>query len=705
MINPLLHQILMVALMVFGFGFVVFFHELGHFLAAKWVGIRVEQFAVGFGHALFAWRKGIGWKVGTTNKELRRRCEEHLAKTEKDQAAAEYTDEQINKAADELGLGDTEYRLNWMPLGGYVKMLGQDDLKANAGTEDPTAYNRKGIGERMVVVSAGVIMNIILAAIGFMVVFLIGLKAPAPVVGSLLAGSPAQRAGLRPGDKILKIDGVVQHDFAKIALNTALLHETESVPVEYERPGVAGVQHTTIRPERMEPSSKAFLSLGIRQDEELAGVDPAEMTPEEFKKLEDKSSFSPERTRIRPGDVIVAVNGKPIAPPNLNDDPGSGQQYLLMLALQDSNGEPVPVTVKNAAGQLREEKVTPFFDPPFEIGKDVDFAGMQPRPTVFEVPSDTSVKDKLLPGDVILAMRLTDLRNHPDVSLLKKWSDEAYKSGKPLTIYVLRDGRVKTVEEIMPKTKTGEDRRGLGIHLSSDSSPVISVVADNSPAKKAGIPDGARITAIDGEPVQNWFQVRQILDRAEGNHKVESLSPDAANLGGYEKNPQAYTVVLTATDVQNLKNLRVGHELQLHDHSLIRHTRSPLTAIHWGVAETGYLVLQFYDTIHRMFQGSISASNMMGPIGIVHSGAHFAFKGTAWLIWFLAMISANLAVVNFLPIPIVDGGLFTFLVLEKIQGKPLSPKVMAVAQIVGFALIISVFLLVTFQDLKRTIGF
>src|SRR5438270_1660993 len=98
----LLKETSMVALMVFGFGFVVFFHELGHFLAAKWVGIRVEQFAVGFGQALFAWRKGIGWKAGTTNKELRRRCEEHLAKTEKEQSPEEYTDEQINRAADEL---------------------------------------------------------------------------------------------------------------------------------------------------------------------------------------------------------------------------------------------------------------------------------------------------------------------------------------------------------------------------------------------------------------------------------------------------------------------------------------------------------------------------------------------------------------------------------------------------------------------------
>ena len=68
------------------------------------------------------------------------------------------------KQRDLSHVGETEYRLNWIPLGGYVKMLGQDDLNPNATSEDPRAYNRKSISKRMVIVSAGVIMNVILAA-------------------------------------------------------------------------------------------------------------------------------------------------------------------------------------------------------------------------------------------------------------------------------------------------------------------------------------------------------------------------------------------------------------------------------------------------------------------------------------------------------------------------------------------------------------
>src|SRR4030095_3264970 len=99
--------------------------------------------------------------------------------------------------------------------------------------------------------------------------------------------------------------------------------------------------------------------------------------------------------------------------------------------------------------------------------------------------------------------------------------------------------------------------------------------------------------------------------------------------------------------------------------------------------------------------GPVPAATLMGPVGIVYSGSMFAFKGYDWLLWFLAMISANLAVVNFLPIPIVDGGLFVFLILENVMGRPLSPRAQSIAQIVGLALILSVFLFVTYQDINR----
>src|SRR5687768_12903067 len=115
-------NIVAIACLVIGFGFVVFWHELGHFLAAKWVGIKVEQFAVGMGQAVFSWRKGMGFKAGSTIPEYERRITEYYKASGIE--PKEFTTTQIAQASEALGLSETEYRFNWLPIGGYVKMLG-----------------------------------------------------------------------------------------------------------------------------------------------------------------------------------------------------------------------------------------------------------------------------------------------------------------------------------------------------------------------------------------------------------------------------------------------------------------------------------------------------------------------------------------------------------------------------------------------------
>src|SRR5918992_5709776 len=99
-------------LLALGFGFVVFWHELGHFLAAKWAGVKVEQFAVGFGQALLAWRKGLGLRFRSTNKEYKRRLYQHLGKTYTAGDTSEtVTDLELSQASQALGISETEYRL------------------------------------------------------------------------------------------------------------------------------------------------------------------------------------------------------------------------------------------------------------------------------------------------------------------------------------------------------------------------------------------------------------------------------------------------------------------------------------------------------------------------------------------------------------------------------------------------------------------
>jgi regulator of sigma E protease len=669
-----------IILLVLGFGFVIFFHELGHFLAAKWVGIKVEQFAVGFGQAILSWRKGMGVSIGSSGKKL-----EELKRQEESGVAG----------IDTGRYGETEYRLNWIPLGGYVKMLGQDDLNPNSQAEDPRAYNKKSIGARMIVVSAGVIMNIILAAIGFMVLFLMGFNAPPAVVGSIAAGSPAQRAGLQVGDRILYFNGAYQHDFTKISLNVALAQPGMPIPIYVEHAD-GRREHLTIEPEA-DSATRGFLGLGISPAMELRGIKTNDSAALE----ESLRLSSPAMSAVRPGERIVKVNGLPLpsleaANANLKHaDQVRKNIHFFDQAIQSSGGKPVELTLEDASGKLRTTQVHPTFGMMFGADS-LSFGGMVPRTSVVSLITESVVKGKIQPGDVILAVSdSSGQKSNPSAEELKQWLDEAGHRGEKVSVKVLRDGKTLAFDNIT-LGNIGNRHYGLGVGLGfDDQHPVVAQILTDSAAAKAQIPAGATLTAINGQPVRNWFDVQRTLASSKANQPIEV----AYAVEGDET--RSATIDLSAAELTDIQSHRYTLPLLLQELIEPRQTNNPALAAWWGVVETRDFVLQFYLTLKRMVQGTISYTNMMGPVGIFVAGTHFADKGTDWLIWFLAMISANLAVVNFLPIPIVDGGLFTFLIIEKIQGKPLSARTQSIAQIVGLAILVSVFLLVTYQDITR----
>ncbi len=139
--------------------FLIFFHELGHFLAARLFGVRVERFSIGFGKVV-------------------------LSKT----------------------VGGTEYALSAIPLGGYVKMKGQDDTDPTKISLDPDSYNVKPPWQRIVILLAGPFFNFILAYFLYFAIALIGANALKPTVGAIQPGSPAEQAGLKKGDTIVAIN-------------------------------------------------------------------------------------------------------------------------------------------------------------------------------------------------------------------------------------------------------------------------------------------------------------------------------------------------------------------------------------------------------------------------------------------------------------------------------------------------------------------
>ena len=123
-----------------------------------------------------------------------------------------------------------------------------------------------------------------------------------------------------------------------------------------------------------------------------------------------------------------------------------------------------------------------------------------------------------------------------------------------------------------------------------------------------------------------------------------------------------------------------------------------------GFEQTWKMAALTYLTIDRLFRGSVGVEQLHGPVGIVHLGTRVADRGMMYLVFFLAMISVNLAVLNFLPLPIVDGGLFLFLLYEKFRGRPPSAAFQNGATLAGLLLLGGVFVVTFYNDLMRLLG-
>jgi len=329
----------------------------------------------------------------------------------------------------------------------------------------------------------------------------------------------------------------------------------------------------------------------------------------------------------------------------------------------------------------------------------LNFLGLVPRANVLRILPNSKAKGQLLPGDAVESVTVsTDTKLHPTREGLRDILRAAGTQGQKVTLAVIRNGQRIEVKDLETVKLEDESARGLGVQPDFDAeSAVIGAVVQKSAADLAGISvndsSNVTVTRLGDQPVSNFHDIRRILAGSQPGKIELTLTSDAG-----EKKVE---VPITADDIRSAKNSLYSVDIVLHELSIPRKTTNFLQAASWGAEETRDLIVQFYITLQRMFSGSVPAKNMMGPVGIVSAGTRFAEKGLDYLIWFLAMISANLAVVNFLPIPIVDGGLFMFLIIEKFQGRPLSPRVQSIAQYVGLALIASVFIFVTYQDIIR----
>jgi regulator of sigma E protease len=761
------------AMVILGLGFVIFIHELGHFLTAKWCDVHVQTFSIGFGPAL----PGCSFVRG-----------------------------------------ETTYKVAVLPLGGYVNMVGEGP-DTDEDEDYPRSFKNKSVGQRMLIISAGVIMNVIFGALCFIVVYRYhGVERPLAVVWRTEAGSRAWQEGVRPGWKVTEVGDKKDPFFDDMRIAIALSRSGQGIPFVFtDREG-----HTHER--TIEP---------LRDDNNLVpviGVAPVvrlKLLSERSRKVrETPAVYGSAAARARAlelgrGDVVVEAtdpgqNGKVTPLPS-----GAKGWQELARRMRQAGDEPMTLMVRHggkveAALEKIEVKAAGFDFGDVIIGT-TDPATPDEPFNVTALPPDPNQEPKKQAGDPFAFHKRMDLL-----------------TGKPVVIQVRREGTSAPVDVFVPPGY----HRTLGLRMKMGK---VAALREDSPAERAGLKPGEEIKGvqftydnklvetldekaldplrlpdelarrIQNDPkrpdVKKWKVILTVIGTvnhdALKDRPLEPMSWDDSWQSGTETPtmpaapmsiPQlgiAYWVDSTVLKVEpgspaalakleagdEIRSFRVRElgrkptdetwsqwakmystrgkglkvydqwayyfwELQRADYPIIEVTIArkgqelsesfgPMEAVldtTWpmqsrgfiflsdtvrqqahsfreaflfGVDQTTSFIKRIYLNLSSLLSGRISTKTLGGPVEIASQAFSFAGENFFDFALFLGIISINLAVVNFLPIPVLDGGHMVFLIYEKLRGRPASEMVRTVATYVGLCMILSLMLFVFYQDFQR----
>jgi len=677
-------NILKVAL---GLGFVIFIHELGHFLLAKWNGVKVEKFSIGFGPTLASFRRGVGLRIGQGSRPPGK--------------------------GDPSTYGETEYIIAALPLGGYVKMLGESTEDSAEGAElaekstDPRAYNNKSVFGRMGIITAGVIMNVFLGIACFALVHGQGIEATPAKVGGVLPGSPAYVAGLRAGDEIVAIDGRRDVIYTQLIQRVTLSKARQKLRFTVLGPGPGLEKSFDIEPRR-DPGEKAP-RIGLYS---AAGLELNPEIPFRAPPGQDDNKGGP-LGGFAKGDVVVAVGpeGGELAPVADHAD--------LLRKLDAFRERPIVVEVERVGpekegrpGPKTRERMT---IPPHRFQE----FGFRLAPGAVEAvrPDSPAMKAELKPRDRIVAV--DGDRDYDPIRLPDYCRDHA---GKPVKLTVERPngaGKSTTLDltatpdatppwvEPIGQFATVESFDIPGLGLAMVVEPRVVAVKEGSPADRAGIKPGDTLRSMTITPAK--------FSKAKPKPETIALDKSAPIW------PYAFAIVqevpwtsIELTTNKSDRPISIRPEIDpARFHPLRGLNFAPLArpippaglldSLKLGTEEAWENADGIFKVLQSLFQGRVGGDAFGGMIPIAQVAYSRASSGFIPFVHFLGILSINLAVLNFLPIPPLDGGQFVFLAAEKVRGRPLPDAALNVMQIAGIVFVLGLILFVNVKDIVQLV--
>lgn len=277
-------------------GFLIFIHELGHFLAARHVGVRVETFSIGFPPRI--WGKKVG---------------------------------------------DTEYVISWIPLGGYVRLFGQNMIDEDRN--DPTNYASKSILQRFYILLAGPAMNLIFAFLFMPMVYMVGVETPkymlnTPVIAEVAPDSFSEQIGLHPGDEITALNGMEITSWKMLHSELNKLRDTQPIILDIDRNGYPIRVNGTMEQIKKSPSPGL-----IPHIDPIVGNFPGKSPAYE--------------AGMRKGDRILSIDGRIIK--DWSEISPVIQKTQVSLSTESATPRPIAVEVQRQ-GEILFFEITPYPD-------------------------------------------------------------------------------------------------------------------------------------------------------------------------------------------------------------------------------------------------------------------------------------------------------------------------------------------------------
>lgn len=534
-------------------GVLIFVHELGHFLMAKLFGVKVLRFSLGFGPRL------IGWTGGAT-----------------------------------------EYRLSLFPLGGYVRLLGEDPDEPVAEIDRHRTLLSKPLWQRYAIVVAGPAFNLLLPIAIYFVHYMGQRTLLPPTIGTTLSGLPAADAGLLPGDHVDAVDGRPIRYWEELE---EIIADSPGHTLRLTIRRGPDIEERDVTPMRLERRG----TLRLREVVGWIGVSPRFHLPEVA--VIDLTSPA-HQAGLRTFDYVTAVNGTPVA------------HWA-------------------------------------EFERAVARAGASP-------------------------LRISYLRGT--------------HSALPFAhVEIQEPGTAVIIPQAVPDP-AGHHRYETGI-VSSEM--FVYSVEPGSPADRIGLRRGDEVLELDGQPLTHWdLLLQKLAAEPKRAFRIAWLSP-----GGARHEATLQQEVRSQLDAYHQEEQRLVFGAT---NRFAWKTDQPVPvrnrffyALGHSLSRTGQIAIGMSEGLFQIVRGQVPPSSIGGPLTIGYAAGVAAEQGLAQYLWLMALLSINIGLLNFLPIPILDGGLLMFFTIELAKGRPPSPRARQIASYVGLVVVVLMMAFALKNDLVR----